>query len=265
MFERKLWTESFRTLPSWPCPKCDRGQLVLIENSLRSEEPKWSKDAMSHEAWEPEWIAKRFSAHFECSDKSCGEGAVVIGTARGETDYGYDENGRTEISVDFIYYPEFIHPSPILIATPEEAHEDIKKEITQASALVWTDVASSANKLRQAAERVLTELGVKKTRVTKKGKRQPIFLNERIRLIEAGKPEIASLLHSIRFLGNQGSHDVTETVDRNDLLSAFEIMERILDLAFSTKAKRTLKAAKDIQRRKGKPVKKGRRRKASIL
>jgi len=225
-----------------------------VENSLREQETKWSIDAITHDAWEPEWITKRFSAHLTCSDKSCGEGAVVLGTIRGESDFDYDSSGKTISKIDYRIFPKFIHPPPSVICIPERTSDDIKKEIKLSSALIWTDLSSSANKLRQTTERIMTELGIKKTKIGKKGDRIPISLKERIDMIKTKKPEISNLLHSIRFLGNYGSHETKINVDRNDLLSAFEIIEHVLDLCFSTKNKNALRAAKDISRRKGKPT-----------
>ncbi|KCZ61433.1 hypothetical protein HY36_16825 [Hyphomonas atlantica] len=151
-----------------------------------------------------------------------------------------------------IFYPEFIHPSPSLIALVEETPTDVFEEIQRASSLIWIDTSSSANKLRLAAERVLTALKVNRTKI-QKSKRRPLMLNERIGLLGPQYAEIADLLHSIRFLGNHGSHESAVSVDRSDLLNAFEIMEHVISIAFSTKAKRVKAAAKDIKRRKGKP------------
>lgn len=254
MFDRKFWGERFSSLPNWPCPTCTDGHLTIVGGTLKSQETNSSKSAHSEDGWEPEWIEKRFSAHMSCSNKSCGEGAIVAGTARCELSYSYDDRGETEIDVDDVYYPVIVHPSPRVISIPEEVPQDIQEEVQRASSLIWNDVASSANKLRLVAERILTALGVPKTRIVK-GERRPIILMQRIELIKPTRPEVAELLHSIRFLGNQASHEAIEVVDRRDLLSAFEIIEHALEVAFSKRRKRILKAARDIRRRKGRPAK----------
>lgn len=252
MFDRKLWADRFTKLPSWPCPRCHHGRLQVIKETFDDRETLASKEAHGHEAWDPDWIEKRFSAHLTCSEENCGEGAVVIGTTRVDMEYGYDYDGNTITEVIDFYFPEIIHPSPLIIHVAEEAPEEIRDEIRRASALVWVDAASSANKLRLAAERILTALGVKRTK-TIKGKRRPISLSERIDLIGKTDSKISDLLHSIRFLGNHASHESLEDVDRNDLLSAFEIIEHVIDHAFSTKTKRLMSTAKDLRKRKGKP------------
>lgn len=259
MFNRSLWAESYIRTPSWPCPRCANGQLQIVEGSIINEETSWSAEGHSHEAWEPDWIVKRYSAHLTCSDTKCGERAVVVGTTRSDLDYDYDFEGRTVTTVIDVFFPEFIHPSPSLISLVEETPEDVADEVRRASALMWTDTSSSANKLRLTAERVLTALNVSRTKI-RNGKRRPLMLNDRIALLPEKHAELAELLHSIRFLGNHGSHEKPLSVDRNDLLNAFEIMEHVIEVAFSTKAQRVRAAAKDIKKRKGKPAPARRRR-----
>ena len=254
MFDGDLWSESYIKTPNWPCPSCANGRLQLIKESVVNEETPSSKEAHSHEAWEPDWIEKRYSAHLNCSDLTCGERAVVVGSVRCNIVYGYDYGGRTTTEVIEKFYPEFIHPSPSLIHLVDETPEKVVEEVYKASALIWTDTSSSANKLRLAAERILTALKVRKTKQVK-GKRKNLTLFERIALLGPKHADIADLLHSIRFLGNHGSHERELSVDRRDLLAAFEIMEHVIDTAFSNKAKRVRAAAKAIKKRKGKPPK----------
>ncbi|MEM9668642.1 MAG: DUF4145 domain-containing protein [Pseudomonadota bacterium] len=180
-----------------------------------------------------------------------------MGTARTDVHYDYDHEGKTvTIAMDY-FYPEFIHPSPSLISLVEETPQDVAEEVVRASALVWADTSSSANKLRLTAERVLTALKIKRSKISN-GKRRPLTLNERIALLPHKYLELGELLHSIRFLGNHGSHENASSVDRNDLLNAFEIMEHVVEVAFSKKAKRVKTAAKEIKKRKGKPASKKR-------
>lgn len=255
MFDKKLWAKRFNSaLPSWPCPACHVGRLVTVQESMREEETQASKNEHSHDAWEPSWISKRFSVHMRCSDAKCGEGVVVAGSSQCDIDYNYGYDGQTEIEEYNIYCPEIIHPSPCVISVPDETPEDIRKELMRASALIWIDVSSSANKLRLSAERILTALKVPKTTIVKR-KRKPINLAARIDRLGKTKTEIADLLHSIRFLGNFASHEAIGTIDRDDLLTAFEIIEHVIDLAFNQKAARVRNAAKAIRKRKGKPKK----------
>ena len=252
MFDRSLWAEHFSLLPSWPCPSCADGRLLPIEDSATNIETGWSSRGHSEDAWEPDWIEKRFSAHLKCSDTACGEGAVVVGTVRCDLEYDYDYDGQTTMEVVDVFYPEIIHPAPSLIHLGDDTPEDVKEEVCKASSLIWLDTSSSANKLRLAAERILTALKVNRTKLSK-GRRRPLMLNDRIALLGPKHTEIADLLHSIRFLGNHGSHENKVSIDRNDLLNAFEIMEHVIETAFSKKAERVRAAAKDIKKRKGKP------------
>lgn len=265
MFDRELWNRYYTSTPNWPCPKCSDGRLKEVKGSLIIKETDWSKEGHSHEAWEYDWITNRYSQYLSCSDAKCGELCVLIGSSSVELEYSYDEQGRPERESINIFIPEFIHPSPALISLPKETPDKIKQEIDNASSLFWTDTSSSANKLRLTAECILTILKVKKTELSKKLKangrrrRRNLTLKERIDILKTKKPELATLLNSIRILGNHGSHETELDVSRDDLINAFEIMEHVIETAFSTKQKRIKKAAKNIADRKGRPAKNRRR------
>lgn len=239
--------------------RCSNGRLQVVEDSLMNEETNWSIGGHSHDEWEPEWITKRYSQHLSCSDPNCGELCVVIGTSQIEVSDSHGYDGQPEREYINYFLPEFIHPSPSLISPVKETPKIIVDEINSASSLFWTDASSSANKLRLAAERILTALRVKKIYIARR-KRKPLTLYARIDLLKERRPDLAKLLHSIRFLGNHGSHESELDVSRDDLLAAFEIIEHVIEEAFCTKAKRIEKAAKAIAKRKGKPAKKPRRR-----
>jgi hypothetical protein len=66
--------------PVWPCPECYEGRLVLQAQSLKQIEHGHSANAHGHEAWEPEWISKQFSALLKCNLPECGEAVSVAGS-----------------------------------------------------------------------------------------------------------------------------------------------------------------------------------------
>lgn len=261
MFDRTLWNKEYTETPSWPCPRCSNGRLQVVANTLMNEETRWSKEGRSQKDWDHDWIINRYSQHLSCSDPKCGELCIVIGTSRIDYSYSYDYDGDPQREWISFFKPRFIHPSPSLISPVEETPKNIVDEINSASSLFWSDASSSANKLRLAAERILTALKVRKSHIVK-GKRKSFTLYARIDLLKDRRPDLAKLLHSIRFLGNHGSHENELEVSRDDLLDAFEIIEHVIEEAFCTKAKRIEKAAKEIAKRKGKPAKKTRGRRA---
>lgn len=42
--------------PDWVCPRCKKGVLRFVKDSFHFEERKNSKEAHTHEAWDPDWI-----------------------------------------------------------------------------------------------------------------------------------------------------------------------------------------------------------------
>lgn len=251
-FRRELWGEKFLELPNWPCPQCRVATLQFCPEASIERETKLSLDCHSHEAWDPDWITERFARYLECTGKNCGEGAIVTGIKKYQENYKTEYDGGWNLEYIPVYSPLMICPSPSIIHISEDVPDEVLRDILNASALVWLDPNSSANKLRLVTERILTALGINRIK-SMKGNRRPIQLTERIDILKKKNAELGGLLDSIRFLGNWGSHEKAISIDRNDLLSAFEIMEHIIEEAFSKKKRRIEAQAKDLSKRKGRP------------
>lgn len=254
--DRNHWKTKYFEFPTWTCPTCKRGQLIAINKSLNNNETPQSVKMHSLTEWEPDWIEGRFSVHLKCSDVKCGESAVVAGRSGCDYNQFYDDEGQPDAEMRDIYYPKYMYPSPYVIDIPEETPVEIREEIYNATSLIWINDSSCANKLRLTIERVLTALKIPKTTLNRNNKRVLLSLDSRIAKLPPERSEIAELLHSVRNLGNQASHESFDGIDRNDLLTIFEIIEHVLHLAFSNKSYKIVKAAKDINKRKGKPRKK---------
>lgn len=260
MFNRKLWSDRFSQFPPWRCPKCADGTLRLVEGSVRSEETGTSKANHSHEAFEPDWVENRFSALLDCSNV-CGELVVISGSSGIETQEAYDEEFGLAYEHVTVYRPALLEPSPSVLEFPKGTPEAVRREIGRASALIWLDIGSSANKLRSAAEELLTALKIARF-VRKPGKKlRPIAFAQRLAKLSATHAKAASLLESIRFLGNVGTHESPDSVDRNDLLDGFEIFDHVLEDLYDPREERIVRKAKSIAKRKGKKaVKKKKKR-----
>lgn len=257
-FKKYYWKDRFQTLPQWPCPNCAPGKLVPIDESKFEQETGPSKNAHGEDEWDPEWIVERFSIGLRCV--TCGDIAVVTGNVKHELDYGHDHEGETTTTVTAEYFPETFHPAPSVIDLPEKTPEDVSAQIERASALIWLDEGSCANRLRAATEMLLTELNIPRYTTNKYGKRVALNLDSRINKLKTKNDYVANLLHSLRWIGNVGSHGSFAKIARDDLLSAFEIMEHVLEKLFDNKEQRLTKAAKDITKRKGQKEKPTRRR-----
>ncbi|MEQ1818625.1 MAG: DUF4145 domain-containing protein [Terricaulis sp.] len=257
-FKKELWSGSFEILPRWPCPSCSSGHLVSIEDAKFVRETVASKRLRASEEWEPEWVVERFSTGLQCS--VCAEAAVVAGTITYGYEQFYDEDGDPSLEVVALYCPEILQPSPQIIDIPNTTPGEVVGEIERASSLIWLDEGSCANRLRAATELILTDLGVPRFTTNKHGSRVQLTLAARIDKLKTKHQTAAKLLHSLRWIGNVGSHGGLSGIARKDLLSAFEIMEHLLEKLFDNKEDRLVKTAADITRRKGK-VPKLRRRK----
>lgn len=241
-----LWVDSFSDLsiPIWPCPRCLHGRILRSEKSVRTIEPKYSKDARSHDAWEPEWITERFVAVLKCDNPKCGEIVVVSGETQivGEED---EEHGFVYVSQ---LVPKSIFPAPRIIDVPKETPSQVKREIELAFQLYWSDLGASANRLRSSVERMLDEFGIAKT-ITTGGKKRFRPLASRIDLFAHQKPAFKDSLDALRHVGNLGTHAV---VDRPSLLAGFSILEDALAEILGKRSKKARSLIKKIIKGKGK-------------
>ncbi len=224
--DRNNWTELFERnrFPSFPCPHCDRGRVILDKETLKVEEPQFSVDAHQHEDWDPSWDLERFSLYLRCSESSCGEIVIVSGETT-ITDTYDDEYGW---GVSSALKPQAFFPAPPIIKIPRDTSRNVRMRIETAFALFWMDVGASANSLRASVEILLDDLNVPKTTISKKtGETVDLDLNGRIQFYEKNAPDHGETFHALRMVGNLGSHGMSLT--REAILDAFEIYEDALD------------------------------------
>jgi len=240
----------FEDLPSWLCSRCQKSTLALDSKPL-VKEPKWSRDAREHSAWELEWIIERFVSTMICSNLDCGEIYFVS---------GYRTHCYTQISWDdaeheISHWPEAITPGVSLFRIPDECPKLVKKELKRAFKLYWPDEEACANRLRVAVEELLTHQKIPKT-VTIKGKRSILYLHSRIDKFRVKNKEAADLLMAIKWLGNNSSHASRDKLNRKEVLEGFELIEHVIELLYVKKSQKLKSLAKKITARKGKPKKK---------
>lgn len=240
---RKLWTSSFdpKKPPQFPCPTCDAGRLGLVEETTHIVEPAYSKDAHSHEEWEPDWITERFSMHLKCSDKGCGEVVVVAGDTTvlefyEEGPEGYDVSYMTAVK------PKIMFPAPPIIDVPENAPDTVTGPLDAAFGLYWTDRAAAAARIRTSLERLLDDKLVPTEAINKDGQTHLLDLNGRIQVFEKTNPDEAETFHALRMVGNIGAHG--QDLKSQTLLDVLEIYEDALEKLYSDKQAK-LKAIKD--------------------
>lgn len=260
---RELWPQTFIAWPSFRCPTCSVGVLKYDPKRATVEETVNSKRAHGHEAWEPEWIRKRFSAPLICSNPTCSDLVIVCGTVGVEWDWYYDEDGGTQQSYDEVFEPHYFEPSLDFFPIPQECPESVSGEIRKAFSLIWSDAPSAGNKLRVALEALLDAHKVpKRGKISKgknKGKMNPLNLHRRIERFAVKKEKAAEQLMAIKWLGNSGSHSTMSDLIFEDVLDAFEHFEYALDLIYMRTSERLERRAQKIDRIKG-PIRAKRRR-----
>ena len=253
--QRELWKVSFLSWPTLPCPRCGLGALTVPKDSISKEEPAWSEALRGHDAWEPEWIVRRFIAILTCANPSCGEKVAACGEVELEWYYDYGPDGKTITVTNDRFIPRFFEPALPVFPIPENCPKEVKDELKKAFALIWSDAGSSGNRLRVAVEALLNERGVqKKAKIKKgqnKGKYRELKLHGRIERFAEREKDAATQLMAIKWLGNTGSHTALEGLTHDDLLGAFEHFEYALDLVYVKKGPALAKLARAINKKKG--------------
>ena len=249
--DRKSWNPPFRRFPKWKCPTCFHGYLVMIKDSLAIKETGPSHAAQAHDAWDPDWIRKRFSGLMQCNNEDCNEISGVSGRSEVKTIEDWDEISQdiVEEYVD-LFFPEYINPAPPMFDVPDRCPEEIRSCIKQASEMVWVDLESSLNKLRIAAETLLTQQKIPKYHPQQNGKqRRQINLHSRIDLFKLKNSEAAECLMAVKWLGNHASHSGSK-LTLEDVLEAADLFSHVMDILYGTK-KQTIKNAQKINKKKG--------------
>jgi Domain of unknown function (DUF4145) len=165
-FQRKLWGETLKNNPSYPCPNCENGRLGAAKISectiagFRNKPPRH----------------RLFVCGLECD--SCGQLVAVQGYER--------KSGRI---------PKAMCPAPPIICAPAKTPSNVTRELELAFSLFWVDLGACANKLRISVERVLDYFritgGTLANRVA------------RFQAVDAGQ---AKTFDALRQVGNVGSH-----------------------------------------------------------
>ena len=127
--DRKIFKLPLRKtgISSFPCPTCGKNRLQVIKDKFHYEETKLSKQAHSHEAWDPDFITYIYSCLLECSDAACKD--VVSSTGKGSVseDYGYDHEGNIEIDYEEYFTPEHFTPHLNMFQLPKEIPEEVSE------------------------------------------------------------------------------------------------------------------------------------------
>lgn len=122
-----------------------------------------------------------------------------------KVDTDVDERGHWYGQYETFYELKYCEPALRLLAVPAGTPE-----------LIWLNPSSAANRLRAAIDQLLTDLGVSKSGSTHK----------RIERLAAPRPEVATVLEAVKWIGNDGSH--MAALPLKDVLEGVALLERAL-------------------------------------
>lgn len=152
----------------------------------------------------------KFICFFKC--KSCGGDVSATGTSQ----HPISAKSQSIIEEPILKIEYFSPPIPIF-----DIHSSVpisvKEEVLQSFNHFHSDISSSGAKLRRSVEKLCSELGFKEKN-----------LHCSISAMEKQFPKEASLLHSLKLIGNEATH--SNSVNEEDLLDAFEVQEFVLDV-----------------------------------
>ena len=184
--DRKLLKLPFRKInsPDWVCPTCNKGILRIKEGTFHEEELRGSREAHSHEAWEPEWIEYVYTCLLVCSNDKCREVVANSGTGSVDWDIVEDEHGVPDQVYEDFFRPKHFEPHLRLIHIPDDCPETVTTLLNESFKLFFSSPNAAANNVRAAIEELLTELKINRFS-TSNGKRRFINLHQRIGLLPA--------------------------------------------------------------------------------
>jgi hypothetical protein len=210
--------------PSLSCPYCTGSLVVVKVEEIQSQSSISSRD---DDDWDPEWIFGRFVASAKCY--LCGEPVIITGSYKTDADLTTDGKWFGEYAS--FYHVEATSPGLRLATTPPGTPAEVDEAFKEAASVLWSSPASAANTLRRGVEALLNAKRVKKTTLVK-GKRSRLKTHARIELLKKTNLEVANALMAVKWIGNEGSHAQTLTVE--DVLDGVEMLEWAVKSAFDT-------------------------------
>lgn len=224
--------------PKLVCPYCGQETLRLNKKTIRyrklenqcTEEDFKSIDFESNVLLKILQVAgtvlnklmvlqAKFSAFLVCS--SCKETVIMVGKATIPSEFSKKQKYPVRIEIS----PEFFTPPLPIIPLHPCYPENMKKELTRSFSTFFHAPSSSGNAIRHCIERLLDNFEIEKDKTTKNKKKYFLLLSDRIKKFSEKYSE-GEMLHSIRFLGNNASHN--SDLNCSDLVAAYKILDYIL-------------------------------------
>lgn len=213
-------------------PTCSDFTLQLQPKKFHSEDTSGTKKMQaSDDYYEPEFFSFVFSAIFICKNSKCKESVVCLGDGYVDFEENIDPYGNYDRSYFNVYVPKVFMPTIHFFNIPENCPETVKQPLIEAFSLTLNSPSSAANKVRAAIESLLTIFDVPKTAIKSDGSTRRLNLHERIekaKNYEASLGQIEKIFLAIKYLGNAGSHELSN-ISTDDVFDAYDFINHILD------------------------------------
>lgn len=231
-------------LPVLWCPKCSKGTLSVIKNSISTKHPSWIRllpEESSHyldENGEEQIHAsysmiedtemEEFNTTFflECNHDNCKEVISTCGLTKMGSDVAFDDYNVPHQTISRFYYPKYFFPSIRLFQLPDKAPKLIFEELDRAFSLFWSDPSACGNSIRKVVERIIDIIEPDSCNAT---------LHKRIEQLNSKYEAIKTLLLATKWVGNDGSH--RSDLTHNDVVLGFEFIENCLFELYDRKEK----------------------------
>jgi hypothetical protein len=229
-FNKALWFGLFNRggFPALPCPFCESGRLQEVDGTFSKEEADYPDDIPD--------VTKAFVMLARCNVPNCRNFVSVAGHCFMDTTVTeFGEEPAEVMNIEAI-----IPPSP-MIDLPYETPHSVRGHLERSFALYWMDYGACANRIRSAAEAILDELRVPKTKRVKAKPATPtqpakpaktitLDFNGRIQWLQKRNRKNARVVDALRKIGNLGSHG--HDVDQKDLHAAMKLIDYLLSELF---------------------------------
>ena len=233
----------------WPMPTCAhclKGQVV-VENphKVQNAESKRANEERPDE-WEPEWIFGLFTATGRCLNQGCTEPVILTGR------YRIDLTGDRDEYDDY-FELEYATPPLAIMTFASGTHAEVQEGVTRAAGLLFADPPSAANALRATVERFLTVAEIPSTE-PKKNSSESTFLTAHARIErwkgQTDNEQVADLLLAVKWIGNDGSHEVSNLTVAQ-VLDGVAFLERAFRLLYDSSGDDIDAAARAINANRG--------------
>ena len=195
-----------------------------------------------------------FAAILKCGNKKCLHTVSMIGEYIEDYEDYDEETFGTGLFCS--YFPKYFFPNLKIFKFPDKVPPKIQEEIFHSFSNFFADPLSAANKIRRAIELLVSEFGAPKyTFIRPKpptaGKRKKHYfdLHTRIVKLTKSKRRTTNMLLGLKVIGNDGSHANESSINHDDILEAYEVLEFLLEKEFSEKANEILKIAEKLKNR----------------